>query len=165
MTHISQVDKDAESGADDESDHDLDAGRIDLEESEDDPDGASAALRFAANAGAHEVMRDPTAADAAAASGNGADGGSSSGGLLGSAASGEAGGGACGGDGMDVDCVAGAVAGGSSGDGGGEVDRGVHAPELEHGGSGATKKKTRRRQRASKSARDQAKPAAEPPTD
>ena len=49
--------EDAESGADDESDHDLDAGRIDLEESDDDPDGASAALRFAADAGAHEEMR------------------------------------------------------------------------------------------------------------
>ena len=56
-THISQVGEDAESGADDESDHDLDAGRIDLEESDDDPDGASAALRFAADAGAHEEMR------------------------------------------------------------------------------------------------------------
>ena len=42
--------EDAESGADDDSDQELDAGRIDLDES-DDRDDVSAALRFAADAG------------------------------------------------------------------------------------------------------------------
>ena len=42
-THMSQVSDDAESSADDEPDHDLDAGRIDLEEPDDDHDGMSAA--------------------------------------------------------------------------------------------------------------------------
>ena len=51
VTHISQqVGEDAESGADDDSDQELDAGRIDLDES-DDRDDVSAALRFAADAG------------------------------------------------------------------------------------------------------------------
>ena len=74
---------DAESSDDDEPDHDLDAGRIDLEEPDDDHDGMSAALRFALAAAAHEVASDAPAAADAAASGGAADGGGGSSGLPG----------------------------------------------------------------------------------
>ena len=63
---------------------------------------------------------------------------------------------------MDVDGEPAAAASGSAG-GGGEVERAVHAPELEPSGSGAAKKKKVRTRlnNLSKFAQDKAKRAAD----